>query len=59
MSVTSHIDALQTKHHAIDERIEFAYSHHFNDTDVARMKKEKLRLKDQIQREQTRKDAVA
>lgn len=48
MSVSSHLDSLYEKHDNVEKRIEFAYSHHYADVDVARLKKEKLRLKDEI-----------
>ncbi len=59
MSIMSHLTALQTKHDAIDKSIEDAYSHHLSDAELLRMKKEKLRLKDEIHRCQLEMSEVA
>lgn len=50
MQSLTHLDSLQKKHHSIQKKIEFAYSHHLSDQEISRLKKEKLRLKDKIQK---------
>ncbi len=49
MSVMAHLDVLQKKHDLLGKQIEQAYAHHASDMELHRLKKEKLRLKDEIQ----------
>lgn len=46
MSVNSHIQSLQLKHQKLEEELHDAYLHHAS---VAEIKKEKLRIKDEIE----------
>jgi len=50
MQSSQHLDSLQNKHDSLQKELEFAYSHHLSDQEVSRLKKEKLRLKDRIQK---------
>ena len=47
-SLTRHKDALIIKHKILDNDIKTAYTNHINDTELYRMKKEKLSLKEEI-----------
>ncbi len=49
MSVQSHLSSLHQKHESLEEKINDAFTHHVSDTEVAQLKKEKLRLKDEIE----------
>lgn len=46
MSINSHIQSLQLKHDRLEEKLHDAYVHHAS---VAEIKKEKLRIKDEIE----------
>jgi len=49
MSVEEHIDALKAKHASLEEAIEQENQHpHPDDLKIAELKKEKLRIKDEI-----------
>lgn len=48
MSMQSHISVLEYKHQQLDKEIEYAYAHHASDIEIQRMKKYKLRLKEEI-----------
>ncbi|MEZ5923973.1 MAG: DUF465 domain-containing protein [Hyphomicrobiaceae bacterium] len=49
MAVSAHIEELSEKHRAIERKIEEALSHPSTDElTIAALKKEKLRLKDEI-----------
>ena len=49
MAVTAHIEELSEKHQAIERKIEEELSHPSSDElTIAALKKEKLRLKDEI-----------
>jgi hypothetical protein len=51
MSVLSHIEELKKKHQTLSEAVEAAQrSPATNDLDIARMKKQKLHIKEQITR---------
>lgn len=51
MSLTSHLDELRRKHEALSEKVELAQrSPGFDDLVIAEMKKQKLRLKEEISR---------
>lgn len=51
MSLNSHVDELKRKHEALSERVEAAQrAPGTNDFDISTMKKQKLRLKEQIER---------
>jgi len=51
MSVSSHLEELKRKHEALSEKVEVEQrSPGSSDLDVAEMKKEKLRLKEEIER---------
>ena len=51
MSVASHITELQRKHRALSEAVEAAQRNPgVDDLEIARMKREKLRLKEEISR---------
>lgn len=51
MSVTSHVEELRRKHHALSEAVERAQkSPSASDLEISAMKREKLRLKEEITR---------
>lgn len=51
MSVSSHIAELRKKHQALSEEVELALrTPSFDDLQIAEMKKQKLRLKEEIAR---------
>jgi len=51
MSLTSHLQELRRKHEALAEQVEVAQrSPGFDDLAIAEMKKQKLRLKEEITR---------
>ena len=51
MSLTSHVSELKKKHEQLSEAVELAQrSPGTSDLDIARMKKEKLHLKEEITR---------
>jgi hypothetical protein len=47
-SLTNHLVALKNKHHDLDKRIEALYAEHAPDQYIVPLKKEKLRLKEEI-----------
>ena len=49
-----HIETLKEKHDALDAQIKELYEHHANDLKVEELKKKKLKLKDEIQLNQTK-----
>ena len=49
-----HIEVLKEKHDELDRKIEDLYTHHANDFEVETLKKQKLKLKDEIQQNQTK-----
>ena len=59
MSIISHLDALHTKHDAMEKRIEDAYLHHVSDVELVRLKKEKLKIKEEIHRYEMKMEEVA
>ncbi len=51
MSLSSHIEELQKKHHALDAKVEEALrTPGFDDLQITKLKKEKLKLKEEISR---------
>jgi uncharacterized protein YdcH (DUF465 family) len=44
-----HMDALQEKHDILDKEIKDAYMDNVGDVEVEKMKKQKLKLKDEIE----------
>ena len=44
-----HMDALQEKHDLLDKEIKDAYMDNVGDVEVEKMKKQKLKLKDEIE----------
>ncbi len=51
MSVSSHIDELRKKHHTLSEKIEHIQrSPGSSDLEISELKKQKLRLKEEIER---------
>lgn len=51
MSVSSHLEELKRKHEALSEKVEAEQrSPASSDIDIAEMKKEKLRIKEEIER---------
>ena len=51
MSLASHLEELQRKHGDIDREIDEAFVHPLaDDLEIARLKRRKLALKDQIER---------
>ncbi len=51
MSMSSHIQELRKKHQSLSDRVEQAQrSPGISDIDISQLKKEKLRLKEQIER---------
>ena len=51
MSLGSHIEELKKKHHALSERVEVAQrAPGISDLELAELKKQKLRLKEEITR---------
>lgn len=49
-----HIETLKEKHDELDKQIEELYKHHTDDFKVEELKKKKLKLKDEIQLNQTK-----
>ena len=55
MSMTAHIDRLRERHAAVDGQLgELAQHPSADDTEITKLKREKLRLKDEIERLSTR-----
>lgn len=51
MTVASHVSELQKKHQALSEAVEAAQRRPgFDDMEITRMKREKMRLKEEISR---------
>ena len=51
MSLTSHLEELRRKHQALEEKVEQAQrAPGFDDLAIAEMKKQKLKLKEEISR---------
>lgn len=51
MSLGSHIEELKKKHHALSEQVEMAQrSPGSSDFEIAELKKQKLRLKEEIEK---------
>lgn len=51
MSVSSHVQELRKKHQALSARVEEAHrSPAYDDLEIKEMKRQKLRLKEQIER---------
>lgn len=51
MSVSSHVDELRKKHQTLSDQVELALrSPGYDDLSIAEMKKQKLRLKEEISR---------
>ncbi len=51
MSVSSHVQELRKKHQALSEQVEAAQrSPSFDEIEIKQMKRQKLRLKEQIER---------
>ncbi|MEL7302328.1 MAG: DUF465 domain-containing protein [Pseudomonadota bacterium] len=49
MALDAHVAELRTKHQALSRRIEEAYLHpSFDELTISQLKREKLRLKDQM-----------
>ena len=48
MSLANHLDLLHEKHNKLSKKIEDGYTHHINDAYLTKLKKKKLRLKDEI-----------
>lgn len=58
MSISSHLESLHSKHDQLKKDINYMYAHHLSEQQVAAMKKEKLKVKDEIHRfERMRKKA--
>jgi len=49
-----HIETLKEKHDALDAQIKELYDHHTDNFKVEELKKKKLKLKDEIQLNQTK-----
>jgi len=49
-----HIESLKEKHDELDKKIEDLYAHHANDFQLENLKKQKLKIKDEIQLNQTK-----
>lgn len=45
----SHLESLELKHKELDKQIEMGYTNYLDDGSLAKMKQEKLYLKDQIE----------
>ncbi|MCB1528829.1 MAG: DUF465 domain-containing protein [Hyphomicrobiaceae bacterium] len=51
MPISGHLDVLSTKHRVLEQKLEQALSSpSVSDFEVAKIKREKLRIKDEIQR---------
>lgn len=51
MSLAGHLDELSQKHRVLEQKLQEAMTHpSVSDEEVARIKREKLRIKDEIQR---------
>ena len=49
-----HIEVLKEKHDELDKQIEDLYAHRADDLKVETLKKQKLKLKDEIQQNETK-----
>ena len=51
MTIEAHIETLEKKHGVLEEQLHFAMLHPSTaDTEIAELKRQKLRVKDQIER---------
>ena len=51
MPLSGHLDVLSTKHRALEQKLEQAFnSPSVSDLELAKLKREKLKIKDEIQR---------
>lgn len=51
MPLSGHLDQLSTKHRDLEEKLNKALAHpSVSDTEIARLKREKLKIKDEMQR---------
>ena len=48
MSLISHIETLNARHERLKEKVNQAQIHHFPEEQIASLKKEKLKIKDEI-----------
>jgi hypothetical protein len=48
MSITTHIKTLNNKHKELDDKLHSAYIHYLPNNEISKLKKEKLRIKDEI-----------
>lgn len=48
MTVNSHINSLEQKHAKLKDELHSAYTHHLSSAEIAQLKKEKLKIKDEI-----------
>lgn len=53
MSLLNHYNSLIAKHETLEEQIRKQYSTHGNDNELAKMKKQKLTLKEEINKIET------
>ncbi|MDB2414310.1 DUF465 domain-containing protein [Rickettsiales bacterium] len=50
MSLDNHVKFLNAKHLKLEQELNDAYSHHRPQSDIYRIKKEKLKIKDKLTR---------
>jgi len=51
MSLSSHLEELRKKHHALNQQVEEAQRHPgIDDLQITRLKKERLKIKEEIER---------
>ena len=53
-----HVEHLKEKHDKLDKQIKELYEHHTNDLTVEKLKKEKLKLKDEIEQTNRKIDKI-
>jgi uncharacterized protein YdcH (DUF465 family) len=53
-----HVEHLKEKHDALDKKIKELYEHHTDDLAVEKLKKEKLKLKDEIEQTNRKIDKI-
>jgi hypothetical protein len=49
MSINSHFNSLKKRHDELENEINFAYNTHLADTIITNLKKQKLRIKEELQ----------
>jgi hypothetical protein len=50
MSASAHVEILVKKHEFLNSKIKKAYAEFYSDTELAELKKQRLRIRDEIKR---------